>query len=237
MYRPRQTHQEFDLQHDAGRNIMVWRFTSLLFVLAFSACSYSPSPTVLASLSDQSRQNGQHAEHVSDTQEKPATEKKTTVASLWDSMKSGLGSKSSTRTMVPANAPITKLDPVVAQKLINEYRSKKGLKPLKLNMKLSAAALKHSSDLAKSDRISHYGSDGSDTWERVKRSGYRARLTAENVGTGQRSIQEVLNGWEHSRDHNANLLLADAEEMGIAMVHKPNTQFKTFWTLVLASEN
>ncbi|HEY7645576.1 MAG TPA: CAP domain-containing protein, partial [Hyphomicrobiales bacterium] len=42
-------------------------------------------------------------------------------------------------------------------------------------------------------------------------------------------------GWQNSPDHNANLLLPDAQEMGIAMVHDSKTQFKTFWTLVLSS--
>ena len=60
-------------------------------------------------------------------------------------------------------------------------------------------------------------------------------MTAENVGTGQRTIEEVFKGWQNSRDHNANLLLADAEEMGIAMVYNPSTQFKTFWTMVLGA--
>jgi uncharacterized protein YkwD len=47
----------------------------------------------------------------------------------------------------------------------------------------------------------------------------------------------VLNGWQHSRSHNANLLLSDAEEIGIAVVYNPSTQFKTFWTLVLGAQD
>jgi len=31
------------------------------------------------------------------------------------------------------------------------------------------------------------------------------------------------------------LLMADAKHMGIALVHDPNTEFKTFWTLVLGA--
>jgi uncharacterized protein YkwD len=69
----------------------------------------------------------------------------------------------------------------------------------------------------------------------VRRTGYQARMTAENVGTGQRSIGEVFKGWQNSRDHNANLLLKDAEEMGIGLVYSDKTQFKTFWTLVIGS--
>lgn len=130
----------------------------------------------------------------------------------------------------------TRLDVEKARKLINAYRAEKGLKPLRLNSKLTLAAKAHSRDLAKWDRISHHGSDGSNPWKRVNRTGYPARLTAENVGTGQITIQEVFKGWQESPGHNKNLLLADAEEMGIALVHDPKSEFKTFWTLVLGSK-
>ena len=129
----------------------------------------------------------------------------------------------------------TRLDAERARELINAYRKEKGLKPLKLNVELSNAAKNHSKDLAKWDRISHYGSDGSNPWDRVKRSGYNARLAAENVGTGQINIEEVFKGWKESPGHNKNLLLPDAEHMGIALVQEPKSEFKTFWTLVLGT--
>jgi uncharacterized protein YkwD len=129
----------------------------------------------------------------------------------------------------------TSLNPERARDLVNQYRREKGLKPLRLNAELAAAAKEHSRDLAKWDRISHYGSDGSNPWDRVKRSGYRARLAAENVGTGQVSFDEVLRGWKESPGHNKNLLLGDAQEMGLALVQDPKTEFKSFWTMVIGS--
>lgn len=129
----------------------------------------------------------------------------------------------------------TRLDVEEARELINAYRRQHGLKPLTLNAELTAAAKSHSRDLAKWDRISHFGSDGSNPWDRVKRAGYNPRVAAENVGTGQTTFPEVLKGWEQSPGHNKNLLLADADNMGIALVQDPKTEFKTFWTLVLGS--
>lgn len=129
----------------------------------------------------------------------------------------------------------TNLNAEMARDLINQYRKDNGLKPLRLNPELTAAAKDHSRDLAKWDRISHYGSDGSNPWDRVKRTGYKARIAAENVGTGQISFDEVLKGWKESPGHNKNLLLGDAEHMGLALVHDPKTEFKSFWTLVLGS--
>jgi uncharacterized protein YkwD len=129
----------------------------------------------------------------------------------------------------------TSLDADKARDMINAYRKSKGLAPLKLSVTLTEAAKAHSRDLAKWDRISHYGSDGSNPWDRVKRVGYPAKLAAENVGTGQISIDEVIKGWQSSPGHNKNLLLSDAKEMGIALVQDPRTEFKTFWTLVIGS--
>lgn len=127
------------------------------------------------------------------------------------------------------------LNPERARLLINDYRLSKGLKPVALSVELTKAAKVHCRDLAKWDRISHFGSDGSNPSDRVQRTGYNARLTAENVGTGQLNFEEVLKGWKESPGHNKNLLMRDAEHMGIALVTDPKTGFKSFWTLVLGA--
>lgn len=130
----------------------------------------------------------------------------------------------------------TRLDIAKATVLINTYRQKNGLQPLTVDSQLTSAAKSHSQDLAKWDRISHYGSDGSNPWDRVRRSGYKPRLAAENVGTGQTTLEEVFAGWKKSPGHNKNLLLKDAKNMGIALVYDTKTEFKTFWTLVIGTK-
>lgn len=129
-----------------------------------------------------------------------------------------------------------KLDPHVALKLINKYRKSKGLGSVVIDPQLTNTAKSHSRDLAKHDRISHYGSDGSNPWDRVERSGYKPQLAAENVGTGQLSMKEVMQGWKDSPGHNKNLLLPDARDIGIALVYDPKTEYKTFWTLILGKK-
>lgn len=131
----------------------------------------------------------------------------------------------------------TNLDAAAARDLINTYRKANGLKPVTLNVELTNAAKAHAKDLAKWDRISHYGSDGSNPWDRVKRVGYNAKVAAENVGTGQVTFAEVMKGWQESPGHNRNLLMSDVDNMGIALVHEPKTEFKTFWVLALGSRH
>lgn len=152
-----------------------------------------------------------------------------------DKIPRGTFEKAPTGALADRDYTRTQLDSDRARELINAYRKEKGLKPLRLNTALTEAAKEHSRDLAKWDRISHFGSDGSNPWDRVKRVGYNAKLAAENVGTGQASIEEVVKGWQASPGHNKNLLLPDAEHMGIALVQDPKTEFKTFWTLVIGS--
>jgi uncharacterized protein YkwD len=160
----------------------------------------------------------------------------TKVASNDDRIPKGTFEKAPTGALSDRDYSGARLDPEKARDMINAYRKQSGLKPLKLNAALTEAAKNHSRDLAKWDRISHYGSDGSNPWDRVKRAGYSAKLAAENVGTGQASIDEVMKGWESSPGHNKNLLLADASDMGIALVQDSKTEFKTFWTLVVGSQ-
>lgn len=157
------------------------------------------------------------------------------VAKLNDKAPAGSYEKAPQGSLADRDYSGTALDAEKARDIINQYRKDKGLKPLKLNAALTEAAKAHSRDLSKWDRISHYGSDGSNPWDRVKRTGYKARLAAENVGTGQISFDEVMKGWKDSPGHNKNLLLSDAQEMGLALVQDPKTEFKSFWTLVLGS--
>ncbi|MEM1371320.1 MAG: CAP domain-containing protein [Pseudomonadota bacterium] len=161
----------------------------------------------------------------------------TRVASLDDRAPRGTFERAPAGALADRDYSNTTLDAEKARVIINQYRADNGLRPLRLDASLTAAATAHARDLAKWDRISHYGSDGSNPWDRVKRTGYEASLAAENVGTGQIDFAEVMRGWKASAGHNKNLLLRDANHMGIALVQAPNTEFKSFWTLVLGSKS
>jgi uncharacterized protein YkwD len=170
--------------------------------------------------------------------EKPST-MTGSLSGFWDNVSSPFRSSGTqeTASLSPApgrtDAAASKFSPAEVQVMINAYRAKYGLPAVHINTKLNQAAQMQAEDLAKHDRISHYGSDGSDVEDRARRAGYTFRMIAENIGTGQRSASEVIQGWQKSPSHNKNLLLPDAEHMGIALVYNPNSEFKTFWALVL----
>ncbi len=194
------------------------------------------SPSALVAGSRASRQSALGGEPAGVAEAKPRTEGTAgRLASLNDKAPRGSYDTAPKGSLADRDFSSTLLNAEAARDQINGYRKIKGLKPLQLNAALTSAAKAHSRDLAKWDRISHFGSDGSNPWDRVKRSGYNAKLAAENVGTGQVSFEEVLKGWKDSPGHNKNLLLSDADQMGIALVHEPKSEFKTFWTLVVGS--
>lgn len=166
---------------------------------------------------------------------RPLSTRGVEVAKLEDKAPSGSFETAPKGVLAGRDYSTTVLSPERARDLVNQYRRAKGLKPLALNAELTNAAKAHARDLARWDRISHFGSDGSNPWDRVQRTGYNARVTAENVGTGQATFEEVLKGWQESPGHNKNLLMRDASHMGIALVQDPKTEFKAFWTLVLGA--
>ena len=219
---------------------MMYRVSVLLLLGLLCGCSMANSsgisagfagdeqPTSSVASSRLASESGQSSSNLSE-----GTPKR--YASNDDHIPKGTFEKAPSGALANRDYSTTQLDSDKARDLINAYRRQKGLKPLKLSAALTEAAKAHSRDLAKWDRISHYGSDGSNPWDRVKRAGYHAKVAAENVGTGQASLEEVIKGWQASPGHNKNLLLADVEHMGIALVQDPRTEFKTFWTLVVGA--
>lgn len=218
---------------------MLRLIAAVLLCTALAACSISPPTSAFSSLAKSDDASAERTARQVRKEPKKEDEGNGiggSISNMWASVKSGLSFGGANEEAIGETEEVPVLDPQQAAQMINSYRAENGLPPLRLNPQLSQAAYAHSQDLSQNDRISHFGSDGSDTLQRVRRTGYNPRLTAENVGTGQKSLREVITGWKNSSDHNANLLLADAQEMGIAMVHNPDTKFKTFWTMVLGSQ-
>lgn len=119
--------------------------------------------------------------------------------------------------------------------VVNAYRRSHGLRSLTVNKLLDAAALRHCRDLARHDTISHYGSDGSDPWERVVKTGYKPNLVAENVAVGHDTFDYALREWKASPGHNENLLEPGATEVGYAYINRPGTEYQHFRVMVFGA--
>ncbi len=123
-------------------------------------------------------------------------------------------------------------------RLLNDYRASNGLDRLLVSDKLSEAAKRHCSDMAKYHFFDHYttgGSDwfpvGSSPWHRMAVCGYDYQTTkGENLAVGLRTAAEAFEGWKNSPSHNANMLSPDFKVIGVAYLHANGADFDCYWT-------
>ncbi|WP_082613120.1 CAP domain-containing protein [Bosea sp. Root483D1] len=127
-----------------------------------------------------------------------------------------------------------KADPAEAVRILNAYRSGKGLGPVRLDSTLTAMAQRQSDAMAAGDNLSHDAA-GSFT-SRVHGAGLDAVRAAENLGAGYYSTQEAFDGWKKSSGHEANLSMPQATRIGIALAKNPQTRYGAWWTLMLAGD-
>jgi len=127
-----------------------------------------------------------------------------------------------------------KADPAEAVRILNAYRSGKGLGPVRLDSTLTAMAQRQSDAMAAGDNLSHDAAGSFSS--RVHGAGLDAVRAAENLGAGYYSTQEAFDGWKKSSGHEANLSMPQATRIGIALAKNPQTRYGAWWTLMLAGD-
>ena len=126
-----------------------------------------------------------------------------------------------------------KVDAKAAASMISGYRRNNGLGIVTLDDKLMRAAEEQARAMASKNRFEH---DAAGPFaQRVKRSGYDAKVAVENIGAGYHTLAEAFSGWRDSPPHRANMLHSGVTKMGIAAVYSPNSKYKVFWALILAA--
>ena len=117
---------------------------------------------------------------------------------------------------------------------INAFRQSNGRSAVRIDPLLMRIAAAHADDLASFDRVSHHGSNGSTLETRLKLGGYDPVRASENLSAGQRDFDEAFLAWQNSPSHRSKLLADNVSEMGFGFIYKPDTEYKTFWALVIA---
>ncbi|MBX3611179.1 MAG: CAP domain-containing protein [Hydrogenophaga sp.] len=100
--------------------------------------------------------------------------------------------------------------------------------------RLAQAAERHGTDMAINRFFDHTGSDGSSVGTRVTASGYAWTVVAENLASGQSSLNAALAAWLASTGHCQNLMKANVTDVGLACVKREGDGQPYLWTLVLA---
>jgi uncharacterized protein YkwD len=129
--------------------------------------------------------------------------------------------------------PGAQLDAGAAQSMISGYRQNNGLSAVALDPALMQLAQEQARAMAARDKLDHNIKRGFN--ERVRSSGFDAKLAVENIGAGYHTLAEAFSGWRDSPSHRSNMLKSGATHMGIAAVYAPNSKYKVFWSLVLAA--
>ena len=106
---------------------------------------------------------------------------------------------------------------------INRIRVEQGLSQLRLNNKLCAMAISHSSDMAESGNLSHTDSLGRDFRERLGSKPGERFHAGENVATNSfpDSARVAVEGWRQSPEHLKNILNQKFTETGIGVAVNP----------------
>src|SRR5260221_5798335 len=126
-----------------------------------------------------------------------------------------------------------RLDSQAAASMISLYRQNNGLGGVAVDAELMKLAEQQSQAMASQNKLDH--DVKAPLTRRLNGSGYPATLAVENVSAGYHTLAEAFSGWRDSPPHRANMLKNGVTKLGIAASYAPNTKYKVFWTLILAS--
>lgn len=124
----------------------------------------------------------------------------------------------------PDNEAISYAKQVV--ELVNKERAKAGLNALTLDTEIASAALIRAKETEKS--FSHTRPDGRAFHTVLTDNGIKFNGAGENIAWGQRSPEEVMNGWMNSDGHRANILNPKFTKIGVG--HYQNSAGRNYWT-------
>ena len=101
--------------------------------------------------------------------------------------------------------------------------------PVRLDPALTAMAQRQADAMVAGNALSH--TVGGAFRARLAASGIDAPEAGENLGAGYFSLEEAMAGWRGSAEHDANLLIARATRIGVAIAKSPHTHYGVYWAL------
>jgi uncharacterized protein YkwD len=129
--------------------------------------------------------------------------------------------------------PGARLDAQAAASMISQYRQNNSLGALTVDPDLMRLAESQSQAMAAKNKLDH--DVKAPLAKRLNAGGYPATLAVENVSAGYHTLAEAFSGWRDSPPHRENMLKSGVTKLGIAASYAPDTKYKVFWTLILAS--
>ena len=103
--------------------------------------------------------------------------------------------------------------------IVNQERSKQGLKPLQMDWELERVARTKSQDMAAKGYFSHQSPTYGSPFDMMKQFGINYKSAGENIASGQRDPKEVMVAWMNSTGHRANILKPEYTHIGVGYYH------------------
>lgn len=110
--------------------------------------------------------------------------------------------------------------------LANRERTSRGIRPLKWDLALAAAARRHALRMDEEHTLSHQLPGEPDLANREKNAGAMMSAAAENIAIGP-VVADIHRGWMHSPGHRRNLLNPIYDSVGIAVLQRGDI----FWAV------
>lgn len=114
--------------------------------------------------------------------------------------------------------------------LVNEERAKAGLPALTVDTGLEAAGLVRAKEIV--SNFSHTRPDGTSFSTAIREQNVSFRGAGENIAWGQRTPEEVMDGWMNSPGHRANILNENFTRIGVG--HYQNGAGTNYWVQLFA---
>ncbi|GGF20364.1 serine protease [Halobacillus andaensis] len=114
--------------------------------------------------------------------------------------------------------------------LVNEERAKEDLEPLEMYDRLSDLARLKSQDMADNDYFDHTSPTYGSPFEMMDQYDFTYWSAGENIAAGQRSPEQVVEGWMNSPGHRENIMKEDFTHIGVGYVEESGDRYGTYWT-------
>lgn len=137
------------------------------------------------------------------------------------------------RVTIPLKGNIKSVEQQVID-LTNQERAKNGLPALKENWQLSRVARYKSRDMRDRGYFSHTSPTYGSPFTMMRDFNVNYRRAAENIAAGQRTPQEVVNGWMNSAGHRKNILDPNLRQIGVG--YAKGGSYGHYWTQMFISQ-
>jgi uncharacterized protein YkwD len=116
---------------------------------------------------------------------------------------------------------------------MNSYRAQHGLAPLREDSRLDAAADDRMRDMEDLGYWSHNSPDGRSPFVWLRPRGYMFSFAAENLATGFETAEVLVAAWMESRGHRENIMSANYDDCGVAIIDGSTTGRATGKSIVV----